>query len=394
MYYSGYNPAIHDIYLYGPGNVGLPIGLNPTSLIYGASADFASVQPRYRSFSVTGPVPIPPGAGVTSLPNYYNIGSPLSIVAGEKTLLGCIHYLANKPSDSVSAVGTVAKYTGTTTAYPYLSIDLWNNTLTGFCSYGPLTGIYNCVPLDRLGGPTAYSPLKYFSGSPEIPGFGTGATFYQILADDVGFMDLIGSGPTFSQPIIKKISLSTLCQELIEQGMTADYTLQTDSSFQVRIPTINTYLWDGNDKVIPLDSITYNYGIDAIPPTSYYASSPNECFAEFHEIDGKSYSIWVGDSSSPLIYIKNNFLYFIAEAQAVSDYIVSGVMYRRAVMPLYMSETLPLYDYVGPLIDKNHYSTPLHQGLTLATQSDFNTLQATLNNFNTSVNNLYDKWTT
>ena len=326
---------------------------------------------------------------MTSLPNYYNIGSPLSFVAGEKSLLGCVHFVANKPSDG-------PKYTGTTTAFPYLSIDLWNNTLTGFCSYGPLTGIYNCVPLDRLGGgPTAYSPLVYFPGSPEIPGFGTGATFYQMLASDVGFMDIIGSGSTFNQPITKKISLSTLFQELIEQGMTAEYYNEpSNNSFNVRIPAVNTYFWDGNDKVIPVDSITYGYLINVIPSTSYYQISPTSCFAEFHEIDGKLYGIWVGDSSSPLIYMKNNSLYFVAEAISVADAIISGVMYRRAEMRLHVAETLPLYDYVGPLIDKNHYSTPLHQGLTLATQSDFNTLQTTLNNFNTSVNTLYERWTT
>lgn len=391
MYYSGYDPAIHDIYLYGPGNVGMPIGLNPTSLIYGASADFASVQPRYRAFNVFGGFPVPPGAGVTSLPNYYNIGSPFSIVAGEKTLLGCVHFVANKPSDS----GGRAKYTGTTTAYPYLSIDLWNNTLTGFCSYGPLTGIYNCVPLDRLGGgPTAYAPPVYFSGSPEIPGFATGATFYQILSQDVGFMDLIGSGPTFSQPIMKKISVSTLFQEFIEHGMTATYINFKDyNSFQVRIPAVNTYVWDGNDKVIPVDSVSASYSIYDSSPPLYYQSSPNQCDAEFYETDTKKYGGWVGDSSSLLLYMKNNSLYCIAEAVVWSSADGADIPARFG-MYCHVAETLPLYNFVGPLIDKNHYSTPLNQGLTLATQSDFNTLQTTLNNFNTSVNNLYERWTT
>ena len=36
---------------------------------------------------------------------------------------------------------------------------------------------------------------------------------YQILTADCGFFDLIGNGLTFSQPIAKKISPSTLIQE-------------------------------------------------------------------------------------------------------------------------------------------------------------------------------------
>ena len=113
MYYKDYDPTIHDIYLYGPGNVGYPIGVNPNSLIYGASADFASVIPRYRAFTGTGPIPVPPGAGVTSLPNYYNIkDNPLFLVIGDKTLSSNLHYTANKPSDCFSAFGPApSKYT-------------------------------------------------------------------------------------------------------------------------------------------------------------------------------------------------------------------------------------------------------------------------------------------
>ena len=394
MYYKYYDPAIHDIYLYGPGNVGMPIGLNPTSLIYGASADFASLLPRQRSFSVLGPVPIPPGAGVTSFPNYYNNSSPQYVIVGNKTLAGNLHYSSNRPSDCVSAFGILpSKYTGTTTAYPALSVDTWNNNLSGFCSYGPFTGMYNCVPLDQITGSTAYAKSYYFSGSPEIPGFVAGSTQYQILTADCGFFDLIGNGPTFSQPIAKKISPSTLIQELIEQGMTADYVLANPSTneFYTIIPGINLFMWDGNDKIIPITKIKISYtfidGFYQFKPTTY------EAYFDTPLNEGSAYAIWVGDSSSQVLYMKNNSLYFVGGVYTVFS--AFGSDPQVAVGMLYCGENLPLYDFLeNRLVDKNHYSYPFHQGLTLATQIDFNTLQTKLNNFNTSVNSLYEKWTT
>ena len=62
---------------------------------------------------------------------------------------------------------------------------------------------------------------------------------------------------------------------------------------------------------------------------------------------------------------------------------------------LYCADSLPLYNFLqNRLVDKNHYSTPFHQEVSLATKINFNTLETTLNNFNTSVNSLYQKWTT
>lgn len=394
MYYKNYDPTIHDIYLYGPGNVGLPIGLNPNSLIYGASADFASIIPRYRAFTGTGPIPIPPGTGVTSLPNYYNIkDSPLNIIVGNKSISTSLHYTANKPSDSGLAL---AKYTGTTSAYPAISVGAWNNSLTGLSYYGPFTGFYNCVPINKISGITTYSTPYYFSGSPEIPGFATGGTFYQIFSDDYGIMDLIGSGMTLSQPIAKKISASTLIQELVEQGMTAEYNISTSTSFTVTIPAINLYLWDGNDKIIPVSRFGSTYAIlpGPNPNIKTYYILPKEFVAGFLNTEEDLYSIWVGDSSSQLIYMKNNSLYFVGCVLATSGDGTAG-SYSNVMGPLYSTDALPTYNNLGNLLlDKNHYSYPLHQGLTLATQSDFTRLQNSLNNFNTSVNLLYEKWTT
>lgn len=385
MYYSAYNPTIHDIYLYGPGNIGYPIGLNPNSLIYGASADFASILPRARAFTGTGPIPIPPGTGVTSLPNYYNIkDSPIFVITGDKTVSGNIHYVANKSSDS-SFYLTDAKYTGTTTAFPILSLGFWNKNLTGLSYYGPWTGIYNCVPINQITGATAYSIATYFSGSPEIPGFATGATFYRILNPDHGFMDLLGSGVTMAQPIAKKISPSTLIQELIERGMTAAYTTITSPNFSVKINTIDCYMWDGNDKVIPGSSITVYYAFDS---TTHF-TAPSTFKFNF-ENSGQTYAGWVGDSSSQIIYLKNNSLYFVGSVTSLSG---SGASVGFEG-PFYCGDVLPLYNFFKDrLIDPNHYWYPLHQGLTLATQINFTNLQTSINNISSKVNLLYQEWT-
>ena len=384
MYYSGYDPTIHDVYLYGPGNIGYPIGLNPNSLIYGASADFASILPRYRAFTGTGPIPIPPGTGVTSLPNYYNIkDSPLLVVTGDKTVSGNIHYMVNKSSDSFAYLG-YAKYTGTTSAYPILSLGFWNNNLSGLSYYGPWTGIYNCVPSNQITGATAYARARSFSGSPEIPGFATGVTFYQILNPDHGFMDLLGSGTTMAQPIAKKISPSTLIQELIERGMTAEYN-QISSTLRVRINTIDCYMWDGNDKVIPTSTLEIDYSFD---DTTYF-TIPNGFAISFSNA-GETYAGWVGDSSSQLIYLKNNSLHFVGSVTSLS-----GINNNFAFAgPIYCGDVLPLYNFLGNrLIDRNHYWYPLHQGLTLASQIDFTRLQTTINNLSSKLNLLYQELT-
>jgi hypothetical protein len=396
MYYKDYDPTIHDIYLYGAGNIGYPIGLNPNSLIYGASADFASVIPRYRAFTGTGPIPIPPEAGITSLPNYYNIkDNPLYIVIGDKTISGNIHYSPNKSSDSFGAFGIdpTAKYTGTTTAYPALSLTLWNNTLSGFCSYGPYTGMYNCVPLNQITGSTAYNKPKYFLGSPEIPGFAAGSTQYQILTDDYGIMDLMGVGPTMSQPIAKKISPSVLIQDMKDQGMTFEYNRIGLNQNQISVACTNVYLWDGNDKIIPLQKLIAGYSFLNNP----YIISPNTISGIFSRyIDGvTAAAVWTGDSSSQILYMKNNSLYFVASIASGGAGIVDVFGGNVAFVsgPCYVTDALPLYGNLeNRLIDKNHYYYPLNQGLTLATQIDFTYLQNALNNLNASANSLYQKW--
>ena len=386
MYYSKYDPTIHDVYLYGPGNIGYPIGLNPNSLIYGASGDFRSILPRPRAFTGIGPVPIPPTAGVTSLPNYYNIkDSPVYIVIGEKTVSGNIHYTGNKSSDSLL---NRAKYTGTTTAYPTNSLSFWNNNFSGLCSYGPWTGIYNYVPLNEISGNTGYAAPLYFQGSPEIPNFQNGATFYKILTLDYGFMDLLNAGITLSQPKAKRISVSTLITDFVEQGLTLDYNKISNDKFSVTCTAQNLYIWDGNDKVIPIPKIKVSYYDYILNDINY--TEPLGLESIFSS-SGGTYALWVGDSSSQIIYKKNNSLYFLGSIESLGT---DGFGYEYSGLgPLYCGDSLPLYNFLTErLVDPNHFWYPLNQRLTLATQIDFTRLETAINNLSSKINNLYQEW--
>jgi hypothetical protein len=386
MYYENYDPSLHDIYLYGPGNTGYPIGINPNSLIAGASGDFRSVSPRYRAFTATGPIPIPPGTSVEYLPNYYNIkDTPLNIVFGDSTIASTVHYFANKPSDTIGFV--YAKYTGTTTAFPIGTVSFWNSSFSGLCGYGPWTGIYNCVPANQITGSTSYAKELYFSGSPEIPGFATGSTFYEILNSDHGFMDLLGSGPTLSQPIAKIISIGALANDALLQGNTVDYLnyASAQTIVYIFIETPDLYFWDGCDKIIPISKLAVGFSHNA----NNIITGPEGVYALFPE----NSAIWVGDSSSQIVYKKNNSLYFIGTVTSTGSDSLLFDNYIFAFGPLYASDIYPLYNYLGSReIDKNHYWYPLNQGLTLATQIDFTRIEAGLNNLSTLLNNVYQQF--
>jgi hypothetical protein len=148
---------------------------------------------------------------------------------------------------------------------------------------------------------------------------------------------------------------------------------------------------NGNDKIIPISKLQFSYEIE----NGLYEFRPIH-YVVYFETPLKEeavYSIWTGDSSSQVLYMKNNSLYFLGGLyQSFLDYpnptISGGGM-------IYCGDNSPLYNFLqNRLVDKNHYTYPFHQGLTLATQIDFNNLQTDLNNVNTAVNSLYEKWTT
>ena len=388
MYYPDYNPSLHDIFLYGPGNSGYPIAINSNSLIAGASADFASVMPRIRRFQ-TEIKPLPLGATEEVYPNYYNADTPLHVVISEKIIASNIHYTANKPSDSTL---NYAKYTGTTTAYPTLTSSFWKPDLSGFTSYGPFSGYYNCLPSSLLPSGYSFANSVHFSGSPEIPGFATGATQYLICNPDLSFSNLLNSNQNIAAEPIKIISPHELITdqqlENINNYLITEY-LENTFTYAYSFPVENVYYWDGNDKCIPVEYLkfSFNYSTNFDPN---YVFPENLFFSPFLNGYFKAFSLLgVGDSSGQLIYLQNNKLYFLGAgylAQANVDY-VKGANLNNLFFPLESIGTPGyqqlVYTNLQALtnlpIDRDHYSTTLNTGLTLATQIDFTRVQEKMN---------------
>lgn len=405
MYYPDYNPTIHDIYLYGPGNTGFPIAINPNSLIAGASADFVSVGPRYRRFDYE-ILPPPPGLPLSLYPNYYNANIPLYTVISDKIIGLNSHYTANKPSDfgpyGVIGGGLYSKYTGTTTAFPYLSLGVWNEDWSGISYYGPFTGFYNFLPENLL--PSGYSGCSfakafYFTGSPEIFGFSGGNTFYCVLNPDNSFANLMDPAQSIETHPIKIISpyevltenqksnFSDYCYALLNPGY-------SEASFSYLFPTENLYFWDGNDKIIPTDYFAFSFQFKNIG-TQFLSGIPINFYVEciFMHKDAK---IDVGDSSGQLVYLKNNKLYFIGSALAVSSVRITQSVYPSETQA-YPSVVFPAYQYAlfpnlqgltfMPL-NRTKYSTTLNAGLTLATKIDFDRTNNLMENIINTLTNL------
>jgi len=402
MHYPNYNRNIHDIYLYGPGNTGYPIGINPNSLIAGASADFASVQIRQRQFNTTlenykGTINLPPGATEGVYPNYYNANTPMCVAISEKLISLVSHYTANKPSDSgpygvVGNPGVFNKYTGTTTAYELTTLNLWNNTLSGICSYGPFSGFYNFLPQNLLPAGYSFSTPFYFTGSPEISGFANGVTQYLITNYDNAFSQLLNNNQNISVEPIKIISpyevLTDEQKENLDSFCITFFSSNAVSSNNARyirylLPITNVFMWDGNDKIIPADYlvIDFNYLQSQLYYDSYLNSNNFYYGSNYYVLfDDPNCGYGAGDSSSQIVYLNNNKLYFIGAVHSAS----SNNNWSKTKIPTtntpkiqfqfapYQVTTFPNLQGLSELnLDRNHYSTTLNSGPTLATKIDF-----------------------
>ena len=409
MHYPNYNRTLHDIYLYDVTNTGYPIGINPNSLIAGASADFAAVQIRSRQFNVE-IIPPPPGATVGVYPNYYNANSPICTIISNKIIQLNAHYTANKPSDfgpygAIGNPGFYSKYVGLTTSYPYLSLDFWKPDMSGITSYGPFSGFYNFLPSSLLPSGYSFGNYFYFTGSPEIPGFQNGETYYQILNSDISFANLLNESQNIAIEPIKIISPYNLLTDDQKENIYSYLVTLFDSTgtsylgYSYVIPVTNVYFWDGNDKCIPVEKIGLSFKFrnstgSPAPNNNIPVVDAVEAFFDT-ESDGSTSQAAVGDSSGQLIYLHNNKLYFIGSAVSTStsrSYVrtkhtdsvepkltVAFSLYQNSIYAnLQGLDNLPL--------DRNHYSTCLTQGNTLATKIDFTRSQEKLNSIINKLN--------
>lgn len=316
MYFSSYNPSLHDVYLYGPGNSGMPIGLNTNCVLYDARESYKTVGLRVRRYgpdglSLSG---FTTGLPIEQWPNWWNSRIPLSWKLSPSYLSGCVHFMAGIPSDSIGGfVKTIVKQTGMTANYGWA---FWHPNFDGYTYYTEFEGIYNCVATE-----TEYPSPVYFSGSPEIPGFANGATFYLVSQADFGLMKFrSNANPSEATgPFVESVSIFSVLKDqnidlknyLVNQGTVilpvAQYTVYPE----------NCYVWGGSDTVAPVSKIQLYIRTDEL-----FENYPMGAVTISASV-GLSGRFWVGDSSGFLLYKKNNKFYTIMHGLSVTS--INGV---------------------------------------------------------------------
>lgn len=349
MYFKTYNPTIHDVYLYGPGNSGYPTSLNPNCLIYGASGSYNAISLRERQWGVTGSCGgPPPGASAGAYPNYYNIGYPLFWWVSETMLGACTHYSSDKPCDTKTSIilgintSYLVKETGLTASYGRY---YWDNGHTTRTYYNNFRGIYNCVDYQP------YSKVeRYFQGwsgacascEAQAPGFSTGNTWYQIATTDYSFSRLpsFASPNKFGSKPLKSIAPWLILTENQIKGITSYLVSSNDQNefslgnMVYEFPVSDVYFWGGNDTIQPVSKLRLGYRTKDVLSTSDWKSQQTIYkrgpYVQMIFDSGNETQLWEGDSSGLLLYQKGNELFSIFSLLSTSGL---GELHASTVLP-------------------------------------------------------------
>jgi hypothetical protein len=389
MYFPNYDPSLHDVYLYDPSNTGLPIGLNPNCILYDCRNCYSSISIRSRAFNIQ-IKPVPPGTPTSLLPNYYNANSPLFKSKSEKIITVALHYMANKPSDNKSG-GQLAKYTGFSGPNPITSVSFWKPDFSGFTSYGPWTSSYNCVPLEDAPETVGLQIPIYFSGSPEVPGFGLGATFYKIASTDYGFMELLDENQEMVQTKFQNIHPYSLLTDYQKNNL-SDYVIPSannnTSIITYFVPVTDVYVWDGNDKIVPVDYIEFFF--DKTLPSSLQDAVEKSLTYVIAYVAGAT--IAVGDSSSPFIYKSGNTFYEFGQGYGTNSKTYNGITYGGIGGPVTSGSFYPSYEFLkNKNLNENHYRISNTNDVILATNGIFTNVNNLLSQIVSQAQNKYNE---
>lgn len=316
MFIANYNPKIDDVFLYDETNSGFPIALNPGHPLYGYKNSLMAIGARSRTYSEyqknpdfpDGP---PAGTSLKQYPNYYNNNQVLCWWIGSTILGSSVHYTGTKPSDSSNLKGFSKK----TTLQDNRTLKFWkDDTFSELEQYTNFYNIYTHVPSNLVR--TTNIDSYYFNGSAEIPGFASGATFYQISNKDYGFLNLV-SGTNKNKNYLRTISLAELTKlKGIDIRLGSTYFLYNDF-----------YLWDGQDRVIPVSvKISFDSNFSTLTVDAY---------------SDRIQKIWDGDSSGLLLYGNGNELFSVGHTLSYS--ISNGVIYVQCVV--HNNEKYPVLEY-------------------------------------------------
>ena len=349
-----YNPKYDDIFLYDSSNTGMPIGLNPNHELYRYKNFISAINCRVRQWSQINPdYPSGPPVGtpLSQYPNYYNNGQSLHWWISPTLIGSCIHYQGTLPSD-VAGSRDLSKKTRVLqdSNIRYFWSDL---NFNGFTGYGPFYNIYNCVSSSDVR--TTNIESRYFSGSPEIPGFTTGNTFYKVLPTDFGVLEQVTPRQRNLNPV-KIISIHSILQNTFG----TDVLVNKEYVFPY-----NFYIWDGQDRIIPITvSVTLEY---------YLKENSINYTINVHTTGDRYITGYFGDSSSLLIYKTNSELYLVGHAPTVGGIITHA------------NEIYPVNEYfVNKNVAPSNIVYSLNSQPVGATAAKISTLNTSLSN--TSLN--------
>lgn len=374
MFVNDYNPLYDDVFLYS-GFTGDPVGLNPNHPLYNSCKDyFLSYSARPRVYNVINPnYPSGPPVGVpqSQYPNYWNNQTSLGWFITSSLMQGCMHFSNSTfyPSDTPGYGDLVfrAKKSGLTAPnyYPFLS----GPTDATIVYYGPFYNMYNYVRSSDLYD-TIGLPYLYFTGSPEVPGSVTGATYYQVSPSDVGILEQVTPVSRTVGIPLQDISIPDLIKSL---GYTFEYYtlnnqtpgycgyIYSNSNYTIKQ---NIWVWDSQDRLIPAYVNIRTYG--------QTINDGDWDFTIFGPRIGYGYN---HDSSTTVFWYNNNKIYKLGHINNVSTFVDDGTTYNSLVGSLHTSHILPTTRY---FIDQNMF------GITHM----YNTNTATIGAYGPDINNM------
>jgi hypothetical protein len=352
MYFPAYNPTYHDVYLYGNGNTGFPIALNPNCLLYGASGSYRAISLRYRDWirNEASAPPVPPSAGITSYPNYYNNNYPLYYKINNRTLGCSVHFtwffefgrtgnpdiLSLAPPIAANAfIGAVTEslsgYTGIGFARYY------NNNFSSFDDYYDFEHSFN-YKTTWPGGLTSqgYSSAK-------------GNTYYSITPPDHGIINKRNfsgtngiTGPYLQ--VIHPLSIldyDTLKNILNYRNLEISEDGYYDNSIAITVPVNNVYIWGGNDTIAPAEFMSFIISSLKTTTTSLEINSGSWPLIKSVDFTVSGSQFWPGDSSGLALYLRDGKLYAIMTALSTITNGISGPVLCGGQLPsfYYMTQT-------------------------------------------------------
>jgi hypothetical protein len=388
MYIPNYDPTYNDVYLYGAGNTGLPIALNPNCIIYGASGSYRAISTRYRDWEVQNPsIPIPPGAGITSYPNYYNNNEPLYFKINESTLGCAVHFTwffeygrTDNPdilevSPPIPDVITLSKITESLSGYTGIGgAGFFNNNFSSFDNYYGFEHCFN--HLNYLPGGLTF---QYYSAAKSN-------TYYQICNSDLGLInkrDFSGLNG-ITGPYLKTIHPMSILDPDILKNLDNYRTsgigyLSNGVAFEV--PVENVYFWGGNDTVAPVETMYFSISSLSLPSTNLNKVSSAWPLTSDVTLKVNGSNFWSGDSSGLGLFLKNGELYGIMTAYSTGTNAING--------PALCGSQLPTFYYMTQIrgVCSNYYFSN-KDSIKVATTNYFTKLINELNNSKTLLNNV------